>query len=136
MKEDKFERLILGIPTKDERLRELQVKAKEKGLRGDEVFEFIHLDRKELTKKIERLKFRNQNYLSELSRTAVTHATEVQELRDMLMLCRGHLMNYLDKCKAENCNQKVSWDNFHRTTDMLEEEIGKVLDKIKGDESE
>lgn len=52
---DKFERLILGIYFENDRLKELQLKAQKKGLRGDDVFEFIHLDRVELTKKITQL---------------------------------------------------------------------------------
>ncbi len=49
----KFERLILGIYFKNDRLKELQKKSKDKGLKGDEVFEFIHLDRMELIDKTE-----------------------------------------------------------------------------------
>lgn len=55
--ESKFERLILGIPYNEgSRLKHLQDKSINKGLKGDEVFEFIHLDRKELVDKIEILK--------------------------------------------------------------------------------
>jgi len=60
MDDEKFERKILGLHFKSDRLKELQDKAKNNGLRGDEVFEFIHLDRKELVDLLEseRLKAR------------------------------------------------------------------------------
>ena len=53
--EGRFERLIHGLSFQDERLNELQKKSVTKGLRGDEVFEFICLDRKELLDKIDAL---------------------------------------------------------------------------------
>ena len=43
-----FENIILGKYFKNSRLKELQSKSSKKGLRGDEVFEFIYLDRQEL----------------------------------------------------------------------------------------
>lgn len=55
MEEGKFERMILGMYVEGDRLKELQKKALNKGLRGDEVYEFIHLDRYELVQKISKL---------------------------------------------------------------------------------
>ncbi len=49
---EKFERKILGLHFKNNRLKELQEKANSKGLRGDEVFELIHLDRYELKQQL------------------------------------------------------------------------------------
>lgn len=53
--ENYFENKVLGIFTEDSRLKQLQEKMRTKGLRGDEVYEFIHLDRKELSDKIKSL---------------------------------------------------------------------------------
>ncbi len=57
---EKFERLILGISFEQGRLKELQEKSVKKGLKGDEVFEFIYLDRRELSEKVDKLEKENK----------------------------------------------------------------------------
>ena len=93
--DSRFEVMLLAIPTNNSRLKELQNKSVKHGLRGDEVFEFIHLDRLDLTKEIESLK-------SEVNKLKV----DVQE--DKFILChtiknnfcgpndRARLINFID----------------------------------------
>lgn len=64
-----FERKVLGIFSENDRLKELQEKAHSKGLKGDEVYEFIWLDRKELQNKLDKMtmkyNYAMKHYLSE-----------------------------------------------------------------------
>lgn len=53
---NEFERKFIGQFFSGDRLQELQKKAVDKGLRGDEVYEFIMLDRKNLSDEIKELR--------------------------------------------------------------------------------
>ena len=52
---DRFERQFANLFVGHTRLKELQNKATTKGLRGEEVYEFIALDRRELSDKSQEL---------------------------------------------------------------------------------
>lgn len=83
---EKFESKILGVSFKDSRLRELREKAVKKGLKGDEIFEFIYLDRRDLTDEINKLKQekrilikRLENYNDPAVRNALDLVRGIQE---------------------------------------------------------
>ena len=54
--DERFERQFLNVSYKNDKLKALQEKARTKGLKGDEVFEFICLDRREILKEKRDLK--------------------------------------------------------------------------------
>jgi hypothetical protein len=50
-----FKTEYLMIPSKNDRLKTLQQKAVDKGLRGDEVFEFINLELHEMSQQLKEM---------------------------------------------------------------------------------
>ena len=111
MSHDRFENQFLAEIFKHDRLKELQSKAGRKGLRGDEVFEFMYLDRKELKEELELSKNANKELKKLLERFCIkSNGVSIFARSDFRGIERAKkdIMNLYDfQCEVESVLKKI-----------------------------